>query len=271
MELSNVRDPGAPLSHPTREKFVQILATGNVTQADAYRQAYPGSVRWKSTAVDGKASELAARPEVRARLEWLQRQAAERVVMTRAEALALVLADAQAVVQADASELTRWRCLNCRHCWGEGHAYRWRNEREYWKALDDVCEAQAKWDGTPEERRKGKRPELPKDDGGYGFRRTDEVNPDCPECEGEGVQDTKLGDTRRLSKNARVLFDGVKQTKNGIEIKQRDKEAARALLAKYAGIADTVDVKGGLAVAAVTAAVTPEQAAAIAKKLAEDY
>lgn len=271
MEVSKLPDPSVPLTAPQRERFAQLLAGGTVDQTEAYRQAYPASLNWKPANVTTKASAMVNRPEVRARLEWLQRQAAESQVMTRAEALALVLADARAVVAADASELTRWRCLNCRHCWGEGHAYRWRNDREYWKALEAASAEQERWDNTPENKRRGQRPELPTDDGGYGFRRTDEVNPDCPECEGEGIEDTKIGDTRKLSKNARVLYDGVKQTKNGIEIKQRDKEAARALLAKYAGIADTVDVKGGLAVAAVTAAVTPEQAAAIAKKLAEDY
>lgn len=271
MEPSQVLDPGAPLSAPAREKFVQILATGNVTQAEAYRQAYPSSLAWKSTAVDSKACQMMARPEVRARFEWLQRQAAETVTLTRGKALELVVQTWAALVQADPAEISRWRHLNCRHCWGVGHAYRWRNDREYWKALEAASAEQERWDNTPEERRKGPRPELPTDDGGYGFRRTDDVNPDCPECEGEGIEDEKFGDTRKLSKNARILFDGVKRTKNGIEIKTLDRQAALVGLAKYAGIADTVDVKGGLAVAAVTAAVTPEQAAAIAKKLAEDY
>lgn len=256
---------------PQRERFAQVLAAGNVSQAEAYRQAYPASINWKPAAVDNKASALKGRPEVRARVEWLQRQAADAQVMTRAEALAIVLADAAAVVAADASEITRWRHLNCRHCWGVGGAYRWRNLREYTYALQEISARQEEWDNTPEAKRKGERPELPSDEGGYGFRRTDDVNPACEECEGEGVEDTKIGDTRKLSKNARVLFDGVKQTKNGIEIKTRDKEAARALLAKYAGIADAVDLRGGVAVAAVTAAVTPEVAAAIAKKLADDY
>lgn len=259
------------MSAPAREKFVQILATGNVTQAEAYRQAYPSSLAWKSTAVDSKACQMMARPEVRARFEWLQRQAAETVTLTRGKALELVVQTWAALVQADPAEISRWRHLNCRHCWGVGHAYRWRNDREYWKALEAASAEQERWDNTPEERRKGPRPELPTDDGGYGFRRTDDVNPDCPECEGEGIEDEKFGDTRKLSKNARILFDGVKRTKNGIEIKTLDRQAALVGLAKYAGIADTVDVKGGLAVAAVTAAVTPEQAAAIAKKLAEDY
>ena len=271
MEVSQVPDPGTPLSAPAREKFVQILASGTVTQADAYRQAYPLSLKWKASAVDGKASGLAARPEVRARLQWLQRQAAETVTLTRGKALELVVQTWAALVQADPAEISRWRHLNCRHCWGVGHAYRWRNEREYWKAMSAASAAQEEWDNTPEAKRRGERPDLPNDDGGYGFRRTDDVNPDCPECEGEGIEDEKFGDTRKLSKNARILFDGVKRTKNGIEIKTLDRQAALVGLAKYAGIADTVDVKGGLAVAAVTAAVTPEQAAAIAKKLAEDY
>lgn len=271
MENAQVPDGSVPIGAPQRERFAQLLASGTLSQADAYRQAYPVSVKWKDTAVNSKASQAAALPAVGARVRYLQGLAADEQVLTRAEALALVLADARAVVAADAAEVTRWRFLNCRHCWGVGFAYRWRSEREYWKALADAGEAQAKWDSTPEKRREGPRPEIPDDKGGYGFRRIQDVNPECPECEGEGTGETYLADTLKMSKNARVLFDGVKQTKNGIEIKTRDKEAARALLAKYAGIADAVDVRGGLAVAAVTATVTPEQAAAIAKKLSDDY
>lgn len=271
MDPSQVPDGSAPLRTAQREKFAQVLAGGTMTQADAYRQAYPVSVGWKSTSVDGKAAQLMQEPTVRARVQWLQRQAAETVTLTRGKALELVVQTWAALVQADPAEISRWRHLNCRHCWGVGNAYRWRNDREYWKALEAASAEQERWDNTPEDRRKGPRPDLPTDDGGYGFRRTDDVNPDCPECEGEGIEDEKFGDTRKLSKNARILFDGVKRTKNGVEIKTLDRQAALVGLAKYAGIADTVDVKGGLAVAAVTAAVTPEQAAAIAKKLSEDY
>lgn len=264
-------EPSAPLRMAQRERFAQVLAAGGVTQAGAYRQAYPVSVKWKDSAVDSKASQLMTALEVRARVEWLQRQAGERTIITKAQALDIVLEKWVAVATADPSEITRWRHLNCRHCHGVDHKFRWKNLREYATALADASDAQRAWDDAPPDKRRGKRPELPNDEGGYGWRRTDDPSADCPECEGEGVEDAKLGDTRKLSKSARVLFDGVKQTKNGVEVKTLDRMAALAGLAKYAGVTDVVDVRGGLAVAAVVAAVTPEQSAAIAKKLLDEY
>lgn len=266
------RDPAEPLRTASREKFVQEIAAG-LSQTAAYKVAYPNSLTWKEGTTASRASDLAAKPEVRARIEHLKGLASDRVVMTRAQALDVVLTDALAVLSSDSAEISRYRYMNCRHCWGIGFAWQWRHLREYAGALADASMAQERWNAMSEKdrQRAGPRPELPTDEGGYGWRRTAEPNPECPECEGEGTQEAWFADTRKLSKKARVLFDGVKQTKNGLEFKQRDKEAARALLAKFAGLGDVVDVRGGLAVAAVTAAVTPEQAAAIAKKLSEDY
>lgn len=60
---------------PQREAFAAALAQG-MTQAAAYRIAYPKSLKWKDETVWRKASLLAADGEVRARLADLVQKAA---------------------------------------------------------------------------------------------------------------------------------------------------------------------------------------------------
>jgi len=60
---------------PQREAFAAALATG-ITQAAAYRQAFPRSLNWKDETVWRKASLMAANGDVRARVEELSKKAA---------------------------------------------------------------------------------------------------------------------------------------------------------------------------------------------------
>lgn len=81
---------------------------------------------------------------------------------------------------------------------------------------------------------------MPTDDGGYGYRATAELSPECPECEGEGIPDLFIADTRKLSPAARRLFAGVKQTKNGLEVMMHSQDGARRMLGENFGIFKTV-------------------------------
>ena len=60
---------------PQREAFAAALAQG-MTQAAAYRAAYPKSAKWKDATVWEEASRIAAIPEVRARVTDLVQKAA---------------------------------------------------------------------------------------------------------------------------------------------------------------------------------------------------
>jgi phage terminase small subunit len=60
---------------PQREKFAAGLASG-LTQAAAFRKAYPKSLKWKDASVYEKASVLAANVEVRSRVAELTQKAA---------------------------------------------------------------------------------------------------------------------------------------------------------------------------------------------------
>lgn len=61
---------------PQQERFAQELASGK-TQADAYRAAYPKSLKWKNNSVHIKASQLMAIDKVAIRVKELQDKSAE--------------------------------------------------------------------------------------------------------------------------------------------------------------------------------------------------
>ena len=256
-----------------REKFAQCVADG-MPGADAYRAAYDSQQMMDST-IYRRSSELYGNSEVRARIEELRKIKEEGTQklfsLTKAQAAALVLEDAYEVARADVSQLITHRRLNCRYCHGTGHEYRWTDEAEFWAALAAAGEAQEKWEAVPEARRRGKRPELPVDTGGYGFRRTHMPHAGCPLCEGEGIPDVFVADIRTLSGPARRAYAGVKIKKDGsIELLTRDKDAARQMLAKYAGVVDdTMKVTGVLGVTPLPQ-LTPEQVAEVAKRLEND-
>jgi hypothetical protein len=67
-----------------REAFAAGLAQG-LSQAEAYRRAFPSSLGWKDSSVWDKASKLAADAEVRHRVTELQAKAAEATEFTVSE------------------------------------------------------------------------------------------------------------------------------------------------------------------------------------------
>lgn len=121
---------------------------------------------------------------------------------------------------ADPSKISHVRRVNCRHCWGANHQYQWK-PREYAEA----CDAAAKFGDGP-----------PDCSGGFDFVLNREPNEACPECEGEGVEETFFADMRTLGPAERKLIAAVKRTKDGLEVKMRDQDAAIQAIAKYLGI-----------------------------------
>jgi phage terminase small subunit len=129
------------------------------------------------------------------------------------------------IAQADPNELVNVRRCCCRHCWGFDHAYQW-TEREYLDAVEAAVSA--------------KKPKAPPECvGGMGFDAYREPASDCPECHGEGFERSYVADSRKLKGSARRLYAGAKQTKDGIEIKMRDQDAALNKLANYMGMVVT--------------------------------
>lgn len=128
-----------------------------------------------------------------------------------------VIAQLNAIINADPNEISQYRRVNCRYCWGFGHQYQWRDAVEFEEA---------------EEEAKAKEKPAPRDDGGYGYNQTLDPNPDCPRCNGEGRGEAVFADTRDIEGDAIHLLHGVKLGKFGIEILTADKDSARKELSR---------------------------------------
>lgn len=131
-----------------------------------------------------------------------------------------ILKQWQALADADPARIVHVRNLNCRHCWGAGHEYQW-SAREHAQKMDAAM-------------RMGR--DLPDCSGGFGWVFNAAPNPVCPECQGEGVQNVRIADMETLTGPERRLIAGVKTTKEGIEIKFRDQDAAVKNLAIHNGM-----------------------------------
>jgi phage terminase small subunit len=124
------------------------------------------------------------------------------------------------VATADPNELVQFRRTCCRHCWGEGHAYQW-TAVEFTRACAKA--------------RQAKQPE-PEPEGGLDFDRTRPPHPACPECRGEGVGSVHVADTRQVKGPARLLYAGVKEGKDGLEVKLQDQAKALEQVARHLGM-----------------------------------
>src|SRR3546814_11052830 len=71
---------------PKREQFAVAIA-GGMTQTDAYKHAYPASLKWKPESVWSKASELMTNVKVLERIEQLRDRLANRPILKRADVL----------------------------------------------------------------------------------------------------------------------------------------------------------------------------------------
>ncbi|AAQ54969.2 TerS [Burkholderia phage Bcep22] len=124
---------------------------------------------------------------------------------------------------ADVRELVEFRRFACRYCWGIGHAYQWRTEREYTEAVQLAVLKQMP---------------PPGNEGGYGYSKKLAANPDCPECDGDGDGQMVMKDTRNLSGGAALLYAGTQIGKDGLKALTEDRAAARVNVAKHLGMLD---------------------------------
>lgn len=125
------------------------------------------------------------------------------------------------IATANANEISEFRRLCCRHCWGIENKYQWINEQEYQEES---------------EKRTNNGKSAPLDDGGYGFDSTLDPNPDCPRCNGEGQGRAHFHDSRDLSISARRLYAGVKQGKFGLEVITRNQDDALKMVGQHLGM-----------------------------------
>jgi phage terminase small subunit len=132
---------------------------------------------------------------------------------------------------ADPTEACYIRVECCRHCWGINFAYQW-TEFEYQETLAAAAAHQC---GSQCEQPCVKRI-PPMAVGGFGYSPHVEPNRECPMCHGDGQTKVVLVDSKNVKGATRRLISGIKQTKQGVEIKFRDQDAALDRIARYLGM-----------------------------------
>lgn len=190
-------------------KFAEHVVNGE-SRTEAYRKsgyAGEGAVAWAA------ASRLLRNVKVSRYVHHLRNERQKRY----AAELDDVIGQLTAIINADPNEISQYRRVNCRYCWGSDHKYQWRDIAEQLSA-----ERKAESDGAA----------PPDTSGGIGFVDNADPNPDCPRCNGEGIGEAFFADTRDVEGDARYLLHGVKLGKFGIEILTADKDSARKELAR---------------------------------------
>lgn len=235
--LEEQRDALIKALKPIERKFVERYAV-HYKAARAYREA-GYRVSQKSSWAQG--ATLAKRADIREIMRLHQEITIRDYDMGHDEIALRYWRTATAQV----ADLVQHRRPPCRYCYGKDHEYQWKTAREYREAFDH---AMAKLTGgmDPEQMatmqeaiRSGEiiDPSIPKDIGGYGYDLSAAPNPDCPECRGIGGSPiTTITDTDLMSQGAALLYDGVKETKEGIEVKLTDRMTALEKLAKHLGM-----------------------------------
>ena len=221
MEPKKPKPPKNPGPLNTRQKeFIRHLRLDPHRVATrAYEKAYDA----KGMAASVNASRLLTDPRVQAEID---RQDRELGCANKLEA-AEIFMHLHDLATADPRDLMEYHRGACRYCWGAGHRYQ-MTAAELEKAIAEYKASSA-----------GKKdPVCAFFDykGGVGFRRKREPNPACPECEGDGVGYTHVRDTRTVPAAAARLFAGIKETRDGFEVKTRSQDKALELAMRAAGM-----------------------------------
>ena len=204
---------------PKQERFVQeYLIDLNATQA-AIRAGYSE----KTAEIIG--FENLRKPNIAKLIEQSRSNLAKEAQIDAVQ----VLKQYQDIATCDPNEIVQARREACRYCWGKDHRYQF-TQGEFEAYVENhrlQCE-------EAEKEKKDAQPFDPK--GGTGFNPKRDPNPDCPECFGDGRLSVYIADTRKLSKQAKRLFAGIKQTREGIEVKLNDQTAALTNIGKHLGM-----------------------------------
>lgn len=223
-ELLNKRaSPDAEGLTEKEEAYCQLAAV--TSYHDAYRAVYRPNGNYN---ISPDICRLNRRPRIALRILEIQGEASKALGISRDWLLRWWFYR----MIYDPGEITAWAVGACRYCRGDDHLYQWR-EHEYLRELDKA---------EADMRLGVKGVELPDIGGGFGFDATKPPADDCPNCHGKGIGRTDIADTSQLSPMARAAFEGVKETRNGIEIKMADKDKAAENFAKLSGF-DVVQVR----------------------------
>lgn len=195
------------------EQFCCEMTRGIVASV-AFKHSFKEAISLTNAQVSTKSAQLMKKRHILARITEMRDAAARAAVFDGSK----VIAEWIAIATCDVNELMQYQRVNCRHCHGVNYEYQWVNEHEYARAVARAIDFKAP---------------IPTNSGGYGFKENLYAVPSCPDCSGEGVGRAFIHDSRHMTPEAKKLYAGFKQSRDGIEIKMRDQDAALLNLAKY--------------------------------------
>jgi phage terminase small subunit len=190
----------------------EYLVDMNATQA-AIRSGYTPSD------ANNRGYLLVRNPQIAPILQARLDERLEAIRMTRER----VLDSFADMAEADSNELSELRRVCCRHCYGE--VDKKTQARAYQFTPAEFARKSEQWD----------KPDIGefKVKPGNWYDKRKPIDETCPECFGDGLPEVVLKDTRNISRRARSIFGGVKEGKDGVEIKMYSREAALGVLAKH--------------------------------------
>lgn len=207
---------------PMEARFVEEYVTDRNATRSARRAGYAEESALKH------AHELLKRPDVVKAIQLSEKAMMDRLHINQD----MVLKYWWDIATCDPNEIVEYRRDNCRHCWGTAYGYQWVDEEEFNQAMvrfqrdeDKATLAGKKFNREP-----------PGGAGGFGFVKSREPNPSCPQCNGDGFGYTHIHDTRRLSPAARRLYAGMKEGKEGVQALMHDQQKAMDNIAKFIGM-----------------------------------
>ena len=203
--------------------------------ADAYRRS-TGSKAEPATCTN-EAYKLLQRPDVRAIVARYDERLAENLILSASDVARIWTEN----ITTDRNEVVQVRRICCRCCHSpngepmftpaEQIARRKEHDMKVRLALARMP------DSTPATMRSSVEAAMEFDEmGGVGYDQRKPINPDCPECFGEGQERVFIPDTRKLPPAARAIYEGAKVTKDGIEVKMASRADALGMLAKAYGM-----------------------------------
>lgn len=230
-----------PKLTPKQEEFARLVGMKDLSQSDAYRQAY-GRHDAQPERIHTLASALAALAKVANRIEFYRSKRRDVAIRAASISIKELMARYVAIALVDPNELISHRVGACRHCWSVDHQYHWK-AHEYMAAVEE-------WERKSARLKPDDVPPCPDPSGGLDYRFSVAPNPACPQCEGEGLSRVVPQDTTTLSEGARALYRGLQQTKDGVRIKFADQDAALEKIGRMLGAFDDrlrVDLDGKIA------------------------
>lgn len=194
------------------ETYAREYVANGGNQSGAWRATFPKS-KSKPETVWRNANLFHKFPEVRKRIAEVEAETAAEVKEKYGARVEDVISLWWKIATADVRELSRVERIACRYCHGLDHEYQWVDEKEFQRSHDEDAD----------------------DWGGYGY--TTKLRPveGCPRCHGEGLERVTLADSRDLSAEAALLYDGVELTRNGVKVKSLSRMDAMANLVRAMG------------------------------------